>query len=46
MAEKDWTEIQSRNQRLPAPLSTSKGTGPEGDARLVLIRVDPRRPLL
>jgi 4-amino-4-deoxy-L-arabinose transferase-like glycosyltransferase len=46
MAEKDWTEIQSRNQRLPAPLSTSKGTGPEGDARLVLIRVDPRGPLL
>jgi hypothetical protein len=37
MAEKDWTEMQRRNQRLPAPLLTSKGTGPEGDARLVLI---------
>jgi hypothetical protein len=37
MAEKDWAEIQRRNQRLPAPLLTSKGTGPEGDARLVLV---------
>ena len=37
MAEKDWAEMQRRNQHLPAPLLTSKGTGPEGDARLVLI---------
>ena len=37
MAEKDWTEMQRRNQHLPAPLLKSKGTGPEGDARLVLI---------
>jgi len=37
MAEKDWAEMQRRNQHLPAPLLKSKGTGPEGDARLVLI---------
>ena len=37
MAEKDWAEIQRHNQQLPPPLLTSKGTGPEGDARLVLI---------
>jgi hypothetical protein len=37
MAEKDWAEMQRRNQHPPAPLLTSKGTGPEGDARLVLI---------
>ena len=37
MAEKDVTEMQRRNQHFPQPLLTSKGTGPEGDARLVLI---------
>jgi hypothetical protein len=38
MSEKDWAEIHSRNPNLPRPLLTSNGTGPEGDARLVLIR--------
>jgi hypothetical protein len=37
MAEKDWAQMQNRNQKLPAPLLTSKGTGPEGDAHIVLI---------
>ena len=36
MAEKDWTQMQ-RDQHLSAPLLTSKGTGPEGDAQLVLV---------
>jgi 4-amino-4-deoxy-L-arabinose transferase-like glycosyltransferase len=39
MAEKDWAEIHSRNQNISSPLLTSNGTGPEGDARLVLIRI-------
>jgi 4-amino-4-deoxy-L-arabinose transferase-like glycosyltransferase len=36
MAAKDWSEIQ-RHEQLRAPLLTSKGTGPEGDAQLVLV---------
>ena len=39
MAEKDWAEIHSRNQNISSPLLTSNGTGPEGEARLVLIRI-------
>lgn len=38
MTEKDWAEIHSSNPDFPQPLLTSKGTGPEGDSRLLLIR--------
>jgi 4-amino-4-deoxy-L-arabinose transferase-like glycosyltransferase len=37
MSEKDWSAIRNRNPAIPNPLLTSKGTGPEGDTRLVLI---------
>lgn len=38
MTESAWREIRQVNPALPAPLLTSTGTGPEGDARLVLTR--------
>jgi hypothetical protein len=40
MAEQDWKEMRGAAGTAP-PLLTSTGTGPEGDARLVLLRVDP-----
>jgi len=36
LAEKDLARIQ-RDRHAGAPLLTSKGTGPEGDAQLVLV---------
>ncbi|MBM4260957.1 MAG: glycosyltransferase family 39 protein [Deltaproteobacteria bacterium] len=36
MTESAWKEMQKATPALPAPLFTSSGTGPEGDARLVL----------
>jgi hypothetical protein len=38
MSEKDWAEIRARDAGFPNPTLISNGTGPEGDARLVLIR--------
>lgn len=38
MTEAAWKEMQKVNPALSAPLLTSAGTGPEGDARLVLTR--------
>jgi dolichyl-phosphate-mannose-protein mannosyltransferase len=40
MPEQSWKEIQKANADLPAPLLVSKGTGPEGDAPLVLVQAD------
>jgi hypothetical protein len=39
MPEKSWKEIQ-KTSGTPPPLLTSTGTGPEGDARLVLVQAD------
>src|SRR5262249_1938251 len=38
MGESDYAEIQNHNRNIAAPLLRSTGTGPEGDARLVLVR--------
>ncbi len=38
MSERDWQKIDARSGILPAPLLQSRGTGPSGNARLVLIR--------
>jgi 4-amino-4-deoxy-L-arabinose transferase-like glycosyltransferase len=38
MAESEWLEILKRNVYLPPPLLKSSGSGPEGDAPLVLVR--------
>jgi hypothetical protein len=40
MAEKDWLDLRKFNPNLPSPLLTSTGKGPEGDAPLVLVRVE------
>jgi hypothetical protein len=40
MDERSWKKIQSVKPDLPAPLLTSRGSGPEGDAPLVLVRAD------
>ncbi len=40
MDEGSWKKMRRANPDLPAPLLVSRGTGPEGDARLVLVRVD------
>jgi len=40
MPEQAWREIQKAKEDLPAPLLVSKGKGPEGDARLVLVRAN------
>ena len=37
MAEKTWIKLQKLNPDLPVPLLKSSGTGPEADARIVLI---------
>jgi hypothetical protein len=43
MAERDWLELKRFNENLPAPLLKSIGTGPEGNAPLVLVRMaEPR----
>jgi hypothetical protein len=39
MAESEWLDLQKLNAHLPAPLLKSTGRGPEGDARLVLVRM-------
>ena len=38
MAEKEWLELRQSNPNLPPPVVTSTGKGPEGDARIVLVR--------
>jgi 4-amino-4-deoxy-L-arabinose transferase-like glycosyltransferase len=38
MAEREWRELQKVNANLPPPLLKSFGTGPEGNAPLVLVR--------
>jgi 4-amino-4-deoxy-L-arabinose transferase-like glycosyltransferase len=38
LSEQDWKKIQTKVGALPSPLATSTGRGPEGDARLVLVR--------
>jgi 4-amino-4-deoxy-L-arabinose transferase-like glycosyltransferase len=38
MAEQTWANIQKYNPNLPPPLLLSTGTGPEGNARLVLVQ--------
>lgn len=40
MDEQSWKKIQSARRDLPPPLLVSRGTGPEGDARLVLLRAE------
>ena len=39
MTEKEWLDLRKFNPSLPAPLLKSTGKGPEGDAPLVLVRV-------
>jgi Dolichyl-phosphate-mannose-protein mannosyltransferase len=39
MAENEWLDLRKFNPNLPAPLLKSTGKGPEGDAPLVLVRV-------
>ena len=39
MSQKDWRKISAINPNLPSPLLKSEGTGPEGDAPLVLSKV-------
>jgi hypothetical protein len=38
MAERHWRELLKLRATLPPPLLKSAGTGPEGNARLVLVR--------
>jgi hypothetical protein len=38
MSQKEWRSISNINPNLPPPLLKSEGTGPEGDAPLVLIK--------
>jgi 4-amino-4-deoxy-L-arabinose transferase-like glycosyltransferase len=38
MAERDWRELLKLEAELPPPMLKSAGTGPEGDAPLVLAR--------
>jgi hypothetical protein len=40
MAEGTWKELRSAVKNLPPPILKSEGKGPEGDAPLVLIRVN------
>jgi hypothetical protein len=40
MAERNWLKIQKLNPGLPPPLLKSTGTGPEGDARIVLVQAE------
>jgi hypothetical protein len=40
MAERNWLKFQKISSGLPPPLVKSIGTGPEGDARLVLVQAD------
>jgi hypothetical protein len=39
MTERDWLDLQKLNASLPPPLVKSAGKGPEGDARIVLVRL-------
>jgi 4-amino-4-deoxy-L-arabinose transferase-like glycosyltransferase len=38
MAQETWSQITKRYPTLPPPLLKSKGTGPEGDVPIVLVR--------
>jgi 4-amino-4-deoxy-L-arabinose transferase-like glycosyltransferase len=38
MAQETWSQMAKRHPTLPAPLLKSKGTGPEGDVPIVLVR--------
>ena len=38
MAEKEWQQIRAVHRALPAPVLRSAGSGPDGNAPLVLIR--------
>ena len=38
MSQNEWRKISSINPNFPTPLLTSEGTGPEGDAPLVLFK--------
>jgi hypothetical protein len=38
MTEQAWQEMRQLNANLPAPIVRSKGSGPEGDAPLVLLQ--------
>ena len=38
MSQNEWRKISDLNPNLPAPLLKSEGTGPEGDAPLVLCK--------
>src|SRR5581483_1408921 len=40
MPERQWKQMQKIAADLPAPMVRSEGKGPEGDAPLVLVRVD------
>jgi len=40
MGERMWHRIRSHNDKLPEPLLKSKGTGPLGNAHLVLVQAD------
>jgi hypothetical protein len=40
MAEKDLLDLRKFKPNLPSPLLKSTGKGPEGDAPLVLVRVE------
>ena len=40
MAERDWITIQQLNYNMAPPLLKSRGTGPESDAAIVLVRFE------
>jgi len=40
MAERNWVKLQKLNPSLPPPLLKSTGTGPEGDARIMLVQAE------
>jgi hypothetical protein len=43
MARRYWRELQEINAKLPPPLLETDSTGPEGDAPLVLVRIEAPR---
>jgi hypothetical protein len=43
MTQRDWNELGKLHGELPPPLVKSVGTGPEGDAPLVLVRMADMR---
>ena len=38
VGEREWKEVVAHSSLLPAPLLRSKGTGPDRDSPLILVR--------